>query len=147
MKEEKVYKSKLLKYFDPLENIFMLVFATGLFLFTNKVGFAQYLLWIGATVLAFLYLIKSFSGPKNNILDYFIFKFAWLGLVLAIFGMISKLLLLEKANLLLWISFFSMLFGFSGGIQRKFEQNEIFERKDYWRLAIVLVLTILFAIL
>ena len=147
MEQDKKYNSKLLKYFDPLENIFMLVFAIGLYFVTKQVKFAQYILWSGATVLAFLYLIKSFSGPKNNLLDYFIYKFAWLGLVLAIFGMIGKLLLLEKANMLLWISFFSMLFGFSGGIQRKFEENEIFEKKDYWRLGIVMVITVLFAIL
>jgi hypothetical protein len=145
--EKQGFRGFFLKYFDILENIFMLTFALGLYLTTQKIEATKYVMWLGITVLTLVYLLKSFDSPKQNFFDFIIYKFAWMGLVLALFGIMSKLLLIEKSNMLLWISFIMMLIGFAGGIQRKFEENEIFDKKDYWRLAIVTSITFLFAIL
>ncbi len=145
--ERKGLRGFFLKYFDIIENIFMLTFAVGLFLLTRQIKYSQCIIWLGAVVLTLLYLFKSFDSPKENFFDFIVYKFAWLGLVLAIFGVMSKLMLIEKADMLLWIAFFLMLFGLAGGIQRRFEHKEIFLRRDYWRLAIVAVISFLFAIL
>ncbi len=147
MEQEGKNKRFVLKHFDLLENISMLLFALGVFLVTKSAKYSQYLMWFGGILLSLIYILKSLERPENNdFFDYIILKFAWLGLVIAIFGIIGKVLILEKANLLLWIAFLSMLIGFAGGLQRRFEKREIFEKRDYWRLAIVMVITVLFAI-
>ncbi len=147
MTENKKNNRFILKHFDLLENIGMILFALGIFLVTRKIKLSIYLMWFGGIFLSLIYILKSLERPhKSNFFDYVVIKFAWLGIVIAIFGIIGKILLIEKANMLLWIGFLSMLIGLSGGIQRKFEKKEIFEKRDYWRLVIVMVITLLFAI-
>ncbi len=147
MSENNKNKRFVLKHFDLLENIGMILFALGIFMVTRRIKYSLYLMWFGGIFLSLIYILKSLERPQNNdFFDYVIIKFAWLGIVIAIFGIIGKILIIEKANLLLWIAFLSMLFGFAGGIQRKFEKKEIFEKKDYWRLVIVMFITVLFAI-
>jgi hypothetical protein len=135
------------KNFDLLENIFVIVFASGTALLSFKIYSAKYMMWFGAALLALIYLIKSFESPKNNFFDYIIYKFIWLGPVLVIFGIISKLLFIPKSNLLLWIAFFISLIGAAGAYQLKFENKDFFAKRDYIRIIVWIILSFLFAIL
>jgi len=146
MKKSNSFRNLIIRWFEHLESVFMLTFAAGMLMLTRQIEYSQIALWTGATGLVILYLFKSFESPKENIFEFMVFKFGWLGLVLAIFGMISKLMMLEKANLLLWIAIFMILFGIGGSLQLKLIDKKIVSKRDITRFVIVCVLSVLFAI-
>ncbi len=141
------FSRRILKYFDLLENVFLLLFAGGLYILTKEISWAKSVLWSGIIGLTFIYLIKSTNGPKDKIIEYIIYKILWIGYILALFGIYAKLEMLEKNQLLLWIAISSVIAGTIGSIAAKFTDKEYMEKKDIIRSIVYLLITFLFAIL
>lgn len=145
--ETKNFRHRILRLFDVFENVFALTFAIGLFLLTREVTWSKVVMWIGIIGLTFIYLIKSFESPKENIGIYITYKLTWLGYILALFGIYSRLELLEKSLLLLYISIGFLAGALLGIIIFKMKSKSLVDIKDIVRLITYLVITFLFTII
>ncbi len=146
-KDNSGFSGRLLRLFDLLENIFLLLFAGGLYILTKEISWAKIVLWSGIIGLTFIYLLKSTKGPKEKITDYIIYKLLWIGYILSLFGVYAKLEMLEKNQMLLWIAIASVIIGTIGSIAAKFIPKKYMEKKDIIRSVVYLLITFLFAIL
>ncbi len=145
--QPKNFRQRILKLFDIFENVFALTFAIGLYLITKEITWSKIVLWIGIIGLTFLYLIKSSESARENIGIYITYKLIWLGYILALFGIYSRLEMLDKSQLLLFIAIGSMALGLGGMIIFRTKQKGITDTKDLVRLITFLAITFLFAIL
>ncbi len=145
--EPKNYRHRILRFFDVFENVFALSFAIGLFLLTKEVTWSKVVIWVGIIGLTFIYLIRSFESPKENIGLYVTYKLMWLGYILALFGIYSRLELLEKSLMLIYISIGTLVAALLGITIFRMKSKGLIDAKDIVRLLTFLVITFLFSII
>jgi len=141
------FRYKILKGFDLLENIFSLTFAFGLFFLTKEIIWAKIVLWVGIIGLSFLYLIKSFEAPKDDLLTYLVYKITWISYILALFGIYSKLEVYENSQILLYIAFLTLLVSIITLIFFRNKFIYLFNTKDILRNITFFTITLAFIII
>ncbi len=123
-------KELLNKYFDAIETVLLLCFATGMVLVLNEMrGVSFWTIRISLLALTVLYWSqtvkqKDYANIKEKISE----KFLWYSLILAPLSILSKLQFQDNANIFLLFSgiliFIAILYRI---IERKFKKIKINE--------------------
>jgi hypothetical protein len=138
-----IYK-KVSKKFDIIETIALIINAIAFAMFTYQVKFSLEILFGTLIMLAVLYWTMSFEPKTENDTVFSIFskKLTWISLAIVIFGIIMKIQLDEKANLLLITGAVSVLLSITLNIINYFKNKIQVPKSLYIRALIFLTISI-----